>query len=137
MYLTSFVIVKQKKIKRRLLKMKKNILYFWIVLLMCTVLQYGAALDFIGNVFSNESIPENFESYWNQVTPENGGKWGVAESRQDNYSWGWLDSAYNYAKSNGIPFKEHTFVWGNQEPSWIGSLSNSEKAAEVEEWIQD
>lgn len=116
--------------------MKTKVLFFWSALLMCIVHQYGAALEFIGNVFSNDSVPDNFASYWNQVTPENGGKWGSVESRQDEYSWGWLDGAYNYAKGEGIPFKQHTFVWGNQEPGWLGSLSNSEKLAEVEEWIQ-
>jgi GH35 family endo-1,4-beta-xylanase len=44
---------------------------------------------------------------------------------------------YNFAMQNHIPFKEHTFVWGNQAPSWINSLSPSEQAAEIEEWIRD
>ncbi|MBN2444173.1 MAG: endo-1,4-beta-xylanase [Spirochaetales bacterium] len=117
--------------------MKNKVLLFGIAVVMCTLLQYGSALDFIGNVFGNDKVPDNFASYWNQVTPENGGKWGSVETKQDEYSWGWCDAAYNYCKSNGIPFKQHTFVWGNQEPSWIASLSNSEKMAEVEEWIKD
>ena len=45
--------------------------------------------------------------------------------------------AYNYAIQHNIPFKQHTFVWGNQAPNWINSLSASEQAAEIEEWIRD
>ena len=38
---------------------------------------------------------------------------------------------------NNIPFKQHTFIWGAQAPGWINSLSASEQAAEIEEWIRD
>jgi GH35 family endo-1,4-beta-xylanase len=48
-----------------------------------------------------------------------------------------LDAVYNYAKQHNIPFKQHTFVWGNQYPQWMDSLSPSEQAAEIEEWIRD
>jgi len=90
---------------------------------------------FIGNIIQS-SAPSNFANYWNQVTPENSGKWGSVESSRDNMNWGTLDTAYNYAKNRGMAFKQHTFVWGSQEPSWIGSLSQSDQRAEVEEWIK-
>jgi endo-1,4-beta-xylanase len=93
------------------------------------------AQKFVGNIFQS-SAPSSFTTYWNQVTPENSGKWGSVEASRDNMNWGPLDNAYNYAKQRGFPFKQHTFVWGAQEPSWIGSLSQSEQRAEVEEWIQ-
>jgi endo-1,4-beta-xylanase len=92
---------------------------------------------FLGNIFNDDSVPMDFAKYWNQVTPENGGKWGEVEQSRDQYSWSWQDGAYNYAKSNGIPFKAHCLVWGSQEPNWIGGLSASEQRAEVEEWIMD
>ncbi|MBN2007766.1 endo-1,4-beta-xylanase [candidate division KSB1 bacterium] len=95
----------------------------------------SCAQKFVGNIIQN-SVPSNFSTYWNQVTPENSGKWDACEPSRDNMNWGNLTTAYNYAKSNGMPFKQHTFVWGNQQPSWIGSLSQSEQRAEVEEWIR-
>lgn len=91
---------------------------------------------FLGNIIAS-TIPSSYGTYWNQVTPENSGKWGVTEPAQDFYSWGTLDRAYAYAKVNGMPFKGHTLVWGSQEPSWIGDLTPAEQLAEVEEWIQD
>ncbi|MBN1759786.1 MAG: endo-1,4-beta-xylanase [Chitinispirillaceae bacterium] len=93
---------------------------------------------FLGNVSPSQSngMPSNFSDYWNQITPENSGKWGMVERTRDNMSWGSVDMAYEYARDNGFLFKQHTFVWGRQEPSWIGSLSEDEQRAEVEEWIK-
>jgi endo-1,4-beta-xylanase len=82
------------------------------------------------------SIPAIFDTYWNQITPENSGKWGSVEVSRDQYNWGTLDQTYNFAKQRGIPFKLHTLIWGGQQPSWISNLSLEEKAEEVEEWIR-
>jgi len=92
---------------------------------------------FVGNITTNGAVRSDFTQYWDQITPENEGKWGSVEPTRDVYNWSGLDAAYNYAMQHNIPFKQHTFVWGNQAPSWINSLSASEQAAEIEEWIRD
>ena len=92
---------------------------------------------FVGNITTNGSVRSDFIQYWDQITPENEGKWGTVEATRDVYNWSGLDQAYNYAMQNNIPFKQHTFIWGNQAPSWIHNLSASEQAAEIEEWIRD
>ncbi len=92
---------------------------------------------FVGNITTNGNVRSDFVQYWDQITPENEGKWGTVEATRDVYNWSGLDRAYNYAMEHHIPFKQHTFVWGNQAPSWINSLSASEQAAEIEEWIRD
>jgi arabinoxylan arabinofuranohydrolase len=92
---------------------------------------------FVGNITTNGSVRSDFIQYWNQITPENEGKWGQVEPNRDQYNWAGLDAAYNYAQANNIPFKQHTFIWGNQAPNWIHNLSASEQAAEIEEWIRD
>jgi len=89
---------------------------------------------FLGNIVAN-SVPANFGTYWNQVTPENAGKWGSVEATRNTMNWTALDTAYQYAQTNGFKFKEHTLVWGSQYPSWITGLSASEARAEVEEWM--
>jgi endo-1,4-beta-xylanase len=89
---------------------------------------------FLGQIIAS-SVPSNFSTYWNQVTPENATKWGSAESSRDNMNWSQADTAYNYAKSNGFTFKFHTLVWGSQEPGWISSLSTADQKAEVLEWM--
>src|SRR5262245_33697065 len=51
---------------------------------------------FLGNII-NGNPPSNFSTYWNQVTPENAGKWGSVEPTRDVMNWGQLDTIYNYA----------------------------------------
>jgi GH35 family endo-1,4-beta-xylanase len=97
----------------------------------------GLPAFFVGNITTNGQVRSDFLQYWNQITPENEGKWGQVEPNRDQYNWAGLDRAYNFAQQNNIPFKQHTFIWGAQAPSWINSLSASEQAAEIEEWIRD
>jgi GH35 family endo-1,4-beta-xylanase len=89
---------------------------------------------FLGNVYSNSQIPF-FTNYWNQVTPENAGKWGSVEGTRDVMNWTQLDAAYELAKSNGFPFRFHVLIWGNQQPSWIENLPPAEQLEEIEEWF--
>jgi endo-1,4-beta-xylanase len=98
--------------------------------------QISPGPKYLGNILPhNHAVPPSFSTYWNQVTPENSGKWGSVEGTRDVMDWSSLDVIYAYAKSHGYPFKQHTFIWGNQQPSWLSGLSAAEQAAEVEEWI--
>jgi endo-1,4-beta-xylanase len=90
---------------------------------------------FLGNVIAGYS-PSDFLAYWNQVTPENSGKWGSVEGTRNTMNWTSLDQAYKFAKDNNLPFKQHTFIWGNQQPSWIESLTAEEQLTEIEEWMK-
>ena len=98
---------------------------------------------YLGNVsrdlssYNITTTPDNWLSYWNQVTPSNAGKWGFVEEERDVMKWEGLDKAYYLAKSNNLKFKQHVFVWGNQQPEWIDDLSNEEQLEEIEEWISE
>jgi endo-1,4-beta-xylanase len=82
------------------------------------------------------TIYPNFGEYFNQVTPENAGKWGSVEGgSQGVYSWSTLDNMYNYALSNSFPFKDHNLVWSGQQPAWIASLDSADQRTAVEHWI--
>lgn len=89
---------------------------------------------FLGNI-TGGTVPSNFATYWDQVTPENAGKWGSVEATRNVMNWTQLDAAYDYARANGFKFKEHTLVWGAQYPTWITSLSTTDQRAEIEEWM--
>jgi endo-1,4-beta-xylanase len=89
---------------------------------------------FLGSVYS-VSQKVNFAKYFNQVTPENDGKWGVVEATRDVMNWSGMDSAYKLAKDNGFPFKMHTMIWGNQQPAWIENLPPAEQLEEIKEWF--
>ena len=90
---------------------------------------------FLGNVWSNPQLTD-FLRYWNQVTPENAGKWANMEPTRDEFNWEPLDSAYALAKDNGLPFRFHVLVWGNQQPAWVADLPPEEQMEEIRERFQ-
>jgi endo-1,4-beta-xylanase len=92
---------------------------------------------FVGNVTAG-SVPANFSTYWNQITPENATKWGSVEGTRNSMNWSQADTAYNYAQSHGYKFKFHTLVWGAQFPQWLTNtnLTQAQQRAEIEEWIR-
>ncbi|MDC2891045.1 endo-1,4-beta-xylanase [Psychrosphaera algicola] len=89
---------------------------------------------FLGNVYAGAQV-QDFADYWNQVTPENAGKWGSVERTRDVMNWNELDKAYALAVNNDIPFKLHVLIWGNQQPGWMDTLPKDEQLAEIEEWF--
>ncbi len=89
---------------------------------------------FVGNITTGNSVdPQgySFAAHWDQITPENAGKWGsVQPNAGGDYNWSTLDAIYDYAEENGIVFKQHTFVWGNQQPR--GTIGE----ADVKDWMR-
>ncbi len=88
---------------------------------------------FLGGVYSQSQLA-NFTSYFNQVVPENAGKWGSVEGTRDVMNWAEVDAAYKLAKDNGFPFRFHVLIWGNQQPAWIETLPPAEQLEEIKEW---
>ena len=90
---------------------------------------------FLGSV--NELTRPLFTQYFNQVTPENAGKWGSAAgtTRTAAMRWANLDQAYNFAQANGFPFNFHILVWGNQQPTWMAALPAEEQLVEIKKWF--
>lgn len=97
----------------------------------------GRRSIFVGNITQRYDIPSDFLRYWDQITPENEGKWASVERERDQMSWWASDRVYRFARDNGIPYKGHTLVWGQQAPEWLLDLSPREQAEEVEEWIRE
>jgi endo-1,4-beta-xylanase len=95
----------------------------------------GPPPKFVGNITTGNSVDTNgltFSDYWDQITPENAGKWGsVQRTAGSAFNWGALDAIYDYAEEKGIIFKEHTFVWGSQQPT--GDLTQ----ADVQNWMRE
>ena len=90
----------------------------------------------LGNIYAGNQVTD-FTEYWNQVTPENAGKWGSVEGTRDVFNWGALDNAYELAKENGFPFRFHVLLWGSQQPDWIEDLSEEEQLEEIIEWMDE
>jgi len=89
---------------------------------------------FLGTVYS-PSDPD-INKYFNQITPENSGKWGSVETSDGVFNWSTLDEARGFAAQNGFPFRFHVLVWGNQQPTWLKPLSDEEKVTQIKEWFQ-
>ncbi|MBL7969409.1 MAG: endo-1,4-beta-xylanase [Prolixibacteraceae bacterium] len=89
---------------------------------------------FLGCAWSNTQNL-NFQNYWNQVSPENGGKWGSVEGTRNVMNWSDMDAAYSLAQKYGMSFKEHTLIWGAQQPSWIANLDTASQRQEIEQWF--
>jgi len=90
---------------------------------------------FFGTAAANAADYASLLAHFNQVTPGNAGKWGTVEAVRGQMNWTDLDTAYNFAKANNLPFKLHTLVWGQQQPSWIAALSADEQLAAVDGWM--
>ena len=89
---------------------------------------------YFGSIHSTTQVVK-FTAYFDQVTPENGGKWGSVEATRGVWNWADLDAAYNFARTNGYTFKMHNLLWGAQQPSWISSLSADQQLTEIKAWF--
>ncbi len=125
------------KVNRTMKKSYFSLLLIYILIALPVLAQPMAEGQekWLGNVYSY-SQSDGLTTYWNQITPENAGKWGSVEGSRDNMNWSQLDEAYNLAKSKGYPFRFHVLVWGAQQPTWMNSLSASAQLEEIVEWFQ-
>jgi endo-1,4-beta-xylanase len=92
-------------------------------------------LEFVGNITTHDAVDtdgKTFSRHWNQITPENAGKWGsVQTSAGAGFNWSTLDAIYDYAQRNNIIFKQHAFVWGRQQPT--GTINETA----VRNWMRE
>jgi endo-1,4-beta-xylanase len=98
-----------------------------------TTISTGPLKKWFGNIDTRGSIRSDFASMWDQFSPENAGKWGSVQGSQGSFNWSSLDRMYKYCEDNHIVFKEHCFIWGSQQPSWVNN-SNAESA--VKAWMK-
>jgi endo-1,4-beta-xylanase len=104
---------------------------------------------FLGSAHSPGTASLNFGAYWNQVTPENGGKWGTAQPQSPfgpadqgypvlptpAFNFAQARLAYEQARNNGHVFKWHVLFWGNQQPGWIESLPVAKQEEAIRIWL--
>ncbi len=104
---------------------------------------------FLGSAHSPGNASLNFGAYWNQVTPENGGKWGTAQPQSPfgpadqgyptlptpAFNFAQARLAYDQARANGHVFKWHVLFWGNQQPGWIESLPVAKQEEAIRIWL--
>jgi endo-1,4-beta-xylanase len=109
-----------------------TVLTLVLVLLPSRVETVDADVQFIGNIWGENhtnpnSPPPNFDMYWNQLTPENAGKWRQIEPEGGKHGdeefpgLPRLQMMYDYAKDHDMPFRQHTFIWGHEsgQADWM------------------
>ena len=90
---------------------------------------------FLGNITTSGQIRSDMGTYWNQITPENGCKWGSIHSLSNGnsgtskFAWDNYDKcegAYKWAKEKPGErhFKFHALVWGSQYPNFLCKKKN-------------
>ena len=47
---------------------------------------------YVGNIDTRGQVRSDFVDYWDQLTPENAGKWGSIEGTRDQMRWTSLDA---------------------------------------------
>ena len=81
---------------------------------------------------SSSATDPLFGTIYNQITPQNAGKWPNVEPTQGNFDWSQLDAMYEFAGNKNLVVKEHNFVWGEKYPSYVTS-ANVKK--EIVNWM--
>ena len=95
-----------------------------------------ASIKFLGNfIYDNQEIPEDFHTYWNQVSPDNACTWSVVEKEQGTYDFSECDRIYGWAESKNVRFKFRNLLWGSRLPTWLRHLDTAETKKAVEKWF--
>ena len=125
-------------IKKGCVVMKKitlsTIIFAGFVSAAFAALADGGA-KFVGNITTSGQIRSDMGTYWNQITPENGCKWGSIHSLSNGnsgtskFAWDNYDKcegAYKWAKEKPGErhFKFHALVWGSQYPNFLCKKKN-------------
>ena len=112
--------------------------FFSLIALAGLVSVANAALadggaKFLGNITTSSQIRSDMGTYWNQITNENGCKWGSIHSVDNNgksrFNFNGFDSCengYKWAKEKPGErhFKFHALIWGSQKPDFLCTAKN-------------
>jgi GH35 family endo-1,4-beta-xylanase len=126
--------------------MKKSVLSALVLVASMATVANAALADggakFLGNITTSGQIRSDMGTYWNQITPENGCKWGSIHSLSNGnsgtskFAWDNYDKcegAYKWAKEKPGErhFKFHALVWGSQYPNFLCKKKNPNITVEL------
>lgn len=83
----------------------------------------AATTKYLGTIWQQEATkpwqPDALlGTFFDQVSPENCGKWGVLEPARGTRHWEPLDAMVACGRERRLTMKYHCFVWGMQQPDW-------------------
>ncbi|MBQ0156290.1 MAG: endo-1,4-beta-xylanase [Bacteroidales bacterium] len=104
----------------------------------------GNSCKFLGNITTRGSIPSDYATMWNQLTPENETKWGSIANKEvqsveqalSSWNWGSADKEYQWCKQNGVQFKFHCLLWTSQYPSYLKDFTGDRLRKQIDIWFE-
>lgn len=73
---------------------------------------------YLGSIWQKGSGGPLLDTLFDQVTPENCGKWEAVEKERGLRVWTNVDAMVQFATQHKMVIKYHCFVWGQQQPIW-------------------
>ena len=77
----------------------------------------GAAVN--RYLLEQKEVVDIIRRHFSSLTPENSMKFGPIHPKEDQFSWEECDFIADFARKNDLEMRGHTFVWHNQNPSWL------------------
>ena len=90
---------------------------------------------FLGNITTMGQIRSDFDTYWDQLTPENETKWESIERSKGVFDFSTARREYDYCKEHGFKFKFHALLWGAQIPSYLQQLNADQTLEAITRWF--
>lgn len=86
---------------------------------------------FLGSIWQNRVDDPLFGTVFDQITPENGGKWEAVERERGMRVWTNLDAMVQFADRHAMIAKHHCLVWGQQQPVWTQKAADMSNAVDA------
>jgi len=101
-----------------------------IVMLATRTVQAEEPTKFLGSIWQNKNKADDalFGTVFDQITPENCGKWEAVERVRGMRVWTNVEAMVRFAGQRNMVVKHHGFVWGQQQPVWTqkaGDMTNA------------
>ncbi|KAJ3127260.1 hypothetical protein HK098_006534, partial [Nowakowskiella sp. JEL0407] len=83
---------------------------------------WGNIID--SNTINVATVTNIIKNEFGILTCENCMKMDALQPNRGSFSFGNADNAINFAKTNGLKMRGHTFVWHSQLPGWVSNIGD-------------
>ncbi|KAJ3127262.1 hypothetical protein HK098_006536 [Nowakowskiella sp. JEL0407] len=90
---------------------------------------WGNIID--SNTINVATVTNIIKNEFGILTCENCMKMDALQANRGSFSFGNADNALNFAKSNGLKMRGHTFVWHSQLPGWVSNIGDKSTLTSV------